>query len=97
MKTERLPTVPQKEPGDFYYHHLKLPYGNYDPAHPEDFPFQPDPTVEETMDISSAEGDQLGFVILRKDNTVEIVDTVTGEHVRISFGQQEKQRKRSSR
>lgn len=89
MKTEKLPAVPAREPGDFYYHHLRLPYANYDPAHREDFPFEPDPTVAETMDVSS-EDEQLGFVILRKDNTIEIVDTVTGEHVRISFGPKKK-------
>jgi hypothetical protein len=83
MKTERLPNVPKGEPGDFYYHHLRLPYANHDAR--GDIPFEPDPTMDDMMDVSTDEGDQLGFVILRKDQTVEIVDTVTGQHVRIRF------------
>jgi hypothetical protein len=93
MKTERLPNVPKQEPGDFYYHHLKLPYGNYNPATSEEFPFHPDPTIADLMDITSDSGDQVGFVILKQDNTVEIVDIVTGQHVRVSFGTSNKQTK----
>jgi hypothetical protein len=84
MKTEKLPDVPKQEPGDFYYRHLKLP--NSVPAQEEANAVEPDPTIEDMMDIASDSGDQLGFVILKKDNTVEIVDTVTGQHVRVSFG-----------
>jgi hypothetical protein len=85
MKTEKLPDVPKHEPGDFYYHHLRLPYGNASAPAAEP-PFEPDPTIAELVDVSTDAGDQLGFVILKKDNTVEIVDTVTGQHVRVSFG-----------
>jgi hypothetical protein len=91
MKTEKLPEVPKQEPGDFYYHHLKLPYAV--PAPAEEPPFEPDPTIEDMMGVSSDSGDQLGFVILRKDNTVEVVDALTGQHVRISFGKPKRQRK----
>lgn len=84
MKTEKLPEVPKQEPGDFYYHHLRLPYGN-DLA-PEDRPFEPDPTIAELIDISTDSEEQLGFVILHKDNTIEIVDAVTGQHTRVTFG-----------
>ena len=92
MKTEKLPEVPAKESGDFYYHHFKLPYGNQDQAPREKLQFDPDPTVSELMDVSTGEGDQLGFVILRDDNTVEVVDTVTGEHVRVRFGEKNTRR-----
>jgi hypothetical protein len=85
MKTEKLPDVPKQEPGDFYYHHLKLPYGNAkEPA--AELPFEPDPTISELMDISSDSAEQLGFVILRKDNSLEIVDAATGQHTRVTFG-----------
>jgi hypothetical protein len=90
MKTEKLPDVPKQEPGDFYYHHLKLPYGN-GAASASEPPFEPDPTIEDMMDISSESGDQLGFVILRKDDTVEIVDALTGQHTRVIFGKPKKQ------
>src|SRR5882724_592084 len=92
MKTEKLPEVPKQEPGDFYYHHLKLPYGN--PSAPADAPpFEPDPGIAEMIDVSTDTDEQLGFVILRKDNTLEIVDALTGQHVRISFGKPKRQRK----
>jgi hypothetical protein len=85
MKTEKLPDVPKHEPGDFYYHHLRLPYGNASlPA--EAPPFEPDPDIAEMIDVSTDSDEQMGFVILRKDNTVEIVDAVTGQHVRVNFG-----------
>lgn len=84
MKTEKLPDVPKQEPGDFYYHHLKLPYSNG--AAPADLPFEPDPNIAELIDISTDADEQLGFVILRKDNTLEIVDVVTGQHARVTFG-----------
>lgn len=90
MKTEKLPDVPKKKPGDFYYQHLKLPYGNAS-APAEAPPFEPDATVAEIIDVSSDSGEQLGFVILRKDNTVEIVDALTGQHTRVTFGKQKKQ------
>jgi hypothetical protein len=90
MKTEKLPDVPKQEPGDSYYHHLKLPYAV--PPEGEKPPFEPDPTIEDMMDISSDSGDQLGFVILRKDNTVEIVDALTGQHTRVIFGKPKRQR-----
>ena len=86
MKTKRFAKVPKQEPGDFYYHHLKLPYRDYDASHQEAFPFQPDPGIEDVIDISTDQGDQLGFVIVKRDKTVELVDTVTGEHIRITFG-----------
>lgn len=85
MKTEKLPDVPKQEPGDFYYHHLKLPYGN-ESAPAAEPPFEPDPNIAELIDVSTDTEGQLGFVILRKDNTVEIVDVLTGQHVRVSFG-----------
>jgi hypothetical protein len=91
MKTEKLPAVPAKEPGDFYYRHLKLP--NALPPQAEEHPFEPDPAIEDMMDISSDTGDQLGFVILKKDNTVEVVDALTGQHVRIIFGTPKRRRK----
>lgn len=90
MKTEKLPDVPKEEPGDFYYQHLKLPYAV--PTEAEKPPFEPDQTIEDMMDIPSDSGDQLGFVILRKDNTVEIVDALTGQHVRIIFGKPKRKR-----
>ncbi len=86
MKTKRFAKVSRQESGDFYYHHLKLPYGGYDASHREDFPFQPDPGIEDVIDISTDQGDQLGFVIVKRDKTVELVDTVTGEHIGITFG-----------
>jgi hypothetical protein len=92
MKTERLADVPIKEPGDFYYQHLKLPYGNV-PPQAEQPPFEPDPTIAEIMDVSSDSGEQLGFVILRKDNTVEVVDALNGQHIRITFGAAKRKRK----
>jgi hypothetical protein len=85
MKTEKLPDVPKQEPGDFYYRHLKLPYGNV-PAPEAEPPFEPDPDIAELIDVSTDTDEQLGFVILKKDNTVEIVDAVTGQHVRVRFG-----------
>jgi hypothetical protein len=94
VKTERLPDVPKQEPGDFYYHHLKLPYGNAS-AKTTVTPFEPDPSVAEMIDVSSGTGDQLGFAILRKDNTFEIVDALTGLHVRISFGKPKSRRQSS--
>ena len=83
MKTEKLSDVPKQEPGDFYYHHLRLPYGN--DLSSEDRPFEPDPTIAELIDIST-DDEQLGFAILRKDNSLEIVDAVTGQHTRVTFG-----------
>lgn len=85
MKTEKLPDVPKQEPGDFYYQHLKLPYGNGSAPAAEP-PFEPDPNIAELIDVSTDTDEQMGFVILRKDNTVEIVDAVTGQHVRVRFG-----------
>lgn len=84
MKTERLPDIPKQEPGDFYYQHLRLPYGNASPA--KELPFEPDSGIEDLMDLCDDSGDQVGFVILRKDNQLEIVDALTGDHVRIIFG-----------
>lgn len=84
MKTEKLPNVPAQEPGDFYYTHLRLPHAADVPA--EELPHEPDPAIADLMDIFTKDGNQLGFVILRNDNSVEIVDTVTGEHVRIRLG-----------
>jgi hypothetical protein len=92
LKTEKLPDVPKQEPGDFYYHHLKLPYAAPPPEQP---PFEPDPNIEELIDITSDEGDQLGFVILKKNSTVEIVDVLTGQHVRVIFGVPKRQRRSS--
>ena len=83
MKAKKLTNVPKQEAGDFCYHHLKLPYRDYDASRPEDFPFQPDPGIDEVIDVSNDKGDPLGFLILRKDKTVEIVDAVTGEHTEI--------------
>jgi hypothetical protein len=94
VKTEKLPDVPKQEPGDFYYHHLKLPYGNAS-AKTTVTPFEPDPSVAEMIDVSSDTGDQLGFAILKKDNTVEIVDALTGQHVRIIFGKPKRRRQSS--
>jgi hypothetical protein len=91
MKTEKLPDVPKQEPGDFYYHHLKLPYGNASAPAAEP-PFEPDPTIAEMIDVSTDSGEQLGFAILKKDNTLEVVDTVTGEHSRLTFGKPARQR-----
>jgi len=92
MKTEKLPDVPIKEPGDFYYQHFKLPYGNVQ-AQTEDLLFEPDPTIAEIMDVSSETGEQLGFVILRNDYAVEVVDVLNGQHVRITFGGATRRRK----
>jgi hypothetical protein len=91
MKTEKLPDVPKQEPGDFYYQHLKLPYGNAS-APAEAPPFEPDPTIAELVDVSTDADEQLGFVILRKDNTAEIVDALTGQHVRVIFGKPKRKR-----
>ena len=91
MKTEKLPDVPKEEPGDFYYHHLKLPYGNAStPA--EALPLEPDPSIAELVDVSTETDKQLGFVILRKDNTLEIVDVLAGQHVRVIFGKPKRKR-----
>jgi hypothetical protein len=87
VNTERLPDVPRQEPGDFYYHLLRLPYNA--PAAPGELPFEPDPTIEDVMDFSSDSGDQLGFVIVREKDTVDIVDTLGGQHIRFSFGNAE--------
>jgi hypothetical protein len=92
MKTEKLPEVPAQEAGDFYYRHLKLPYGDTNIS-PEPSPVEPDPTITQIMDVTSHEGTQQGFVILRNDNTVEIVDAVLGEHVRIRFGEKNRRRR----
>ncbi len=92
MKTKKLPDVPKQEPGDFYYHHLKLPYGNASAPAAEAPPFEPDPTIAELVDVSTGTDEQLGFVILRKDNTVEIVDALTGQHVRFIFGKPKRER-----
>src|SRR5262249_30786183 len=67
------------------YGHLKLPYAV--PHAAEELPHQPDPTIADMMDIASDDGTQLGFVILREDNTLEIVDTVLGEHARVRLGE----------
>ena len=85
MKTEKLPDVPKQEPGDFYYQHLKLPYCN-GAALSTDPPFESDPTIAELIDVSTDSEEQLGFVILRKDNSLEIVDALTGQHTRVTFG-----------
>lgn len=85
MKTEKLPDVPKQEPGDFYYQRLKLPYIN-GAALSTDPPFESDPTISELIDVSNGSDEQLGFVIVRKDNSVEIVDAVTGQHTRVTFG-----------
>jgi hypothetical protein len=87
VNIERLPDVPGQEPGDFYYHLLRLPYGN--PTAPGELPFEPDPDIADLIDISSDSGDQLGFVIVRENNTIEIVDALTGQHVRMAFGKAE--------
>ena len=85
MKTEKLPDVPKQEPGDFYYHHLKLPYRN-GAALSTDPPFESDPTISKLIDVSTDSAEQLGFVILRTDNSLELVDAVTGQHTRVTFG-----------
>lgn len=90
MKTKKLAKVAKQEPGDFYYQHLKLPYRNYDASRPGDFPFHPDPEIEDVIDISTDQGDQLGFVIVKRDKTVEIVRhgdrRAHRNHVRLRFG-----------
>src|SRR5262249_39343858 len=96
MKTEKLPDVPKQEPGDFYYRHLKLPYQNGAALH-TDPPFESDPTITEMIDISTDSEGQLGFVILRSDNSLEIFDVVTGQHVRVTHGKSKPRPKNAQR
>jgi hypothetical protein len=86
VKTERLESLPKGEIGEFYYRYLKLPCATFDPQR---VPHQVDPTIANIMDITTDAGDQLGFVILRDDDTLEVVDAVTGEHFRLTLGQPE--------
>ncbi len=93
MKTEKLPALPTGEAPDFYYRHLKLPYA--EGSAPEtDASTESDPTITDVIDIATGDGVQLGFVFQRTDHTVELVDAVTGEHVRIRFGEKQSVRQR---
>jgi len=81
MKSETLPDLPANAGREFYFQTLKLPYTAVATPHTVD------PTMTDLLDITADDGSQLGLVILREDNTVEIVDAVTGEHLRLTFGQ----------
>ena len=94
MKTEQLPALPTGEAPDFYYRHLKLPYATGN-APETDESCESDPTITDVIDVATDDGVQLGFVFKRTDHTVELVDAVTGEHVRIRFGERDtRERKR---
>ncbi|PYP86010.1 MAG: hypothetical protein DMG65_19695 [Candidatus Angelobacter sp. Gp1-AA117] len=80
MKTENLPDFEANAGREFYFLTLKLPYSAVSTPHAVD------PTVTDFLDVTAEDGSQLGFVILREDSTVQIVDAVTGEHIRLTFG-----------
>jgi len=80
MKSERLPDLLANAGREFYLQTLKLPYQAVTTPHAVD------PTMTDFLDVTADDGSQLGFAILREDNTVEIVDGVTGEHIRLTFG-----------
>ena len=82
MKTERLPDLLANAGREFYLQTFNLPYTGVA------IPNAVDPTMTDFLDVTAHDGNQLGFAILREDNTVEIVDAVTGEHIRLTFGQQ---------
>lgn len=81
MKITKLPKTEAGEMGDYYYQKHKLPYANQNTFSTDEH--KPDPTIDEMWDV--ADDGQLGFVLLR-GNTVEIIDTTTGERIAITLG-----------
>lgn len=86
MKITKLPKTEAGEMGDYYYEKHKLPYANQRTIDPQEY--VSDPTIDEMWDVGDDTTDdhnQLGFVLLR-GNTVEIIDTTSGERIMITLG-----------
>ena len=86
MKIERLESLPQWEVREFYFTYLKLPYPegekNDYPAH------HPDQTIETVMKLYHPLDDRpSGIVIFRDELFFEVVDTTTGERIRLTIGE----------
>lgn len=46
----------------------------------------PDPSIDKILEVTHEDGVQLGYVILRDDYAIEVVDIASGEHLRLTLG-----------
>ncbi len=88
MQIERLKSLPGRQVREFYFAYLKLPCPDWQP---ERLPENVDETVERVMEIyqDSLDDRPSGLVIEHENGILEIVDIVTGEHIRMTFGEAE--------
>lgn len=78
--------MPQFEVREFYFTRLKLPYHEWEKLeHPH---HKPDETILNVMEMFDSLDDRpSGIVIFRDELWFEVVDTTTGERIRLTFGE----------
>lgn len=82
MKIEKLKDLPKGQIGDFYFKLLRMPMESFDQA---DLP-DPDPSIDKILEVTHKDGLQLGYVILRDDHTIEVINIASGEHLKLTLG-----------